>query len=209
MVFRRPGFTLIEMIVSMAILGTLLTIVFYTTRPEAKSDRRRVDDVIEVLGDLTQAIAGNEPTKGASSFHQVIGGYPAKLSQLTIPITGTDKEICGSNYLTTAPPAVPAPPGNTQNWKNPFYYRQLSTAGTILAKEFTANDALVLIQTPGTPNVSSIAGVMAIRLPTVANADAESMDLEVDGVLDGAAGTVRYSSTDPTSLDYYITISGC
>lgn len=204
------------MVVAMAILSALVAIIIRTTTPESPNDRARVDVTAEALSGLSglaQAIAGREPSRSATSFRQVIGAHPAKLSHLTTPIVGgVDKGICNNvAYSSAASPAIPVPPGYAVNWQKPFYFRQLRTAGTIIAPGFTANDALVLIgPTPTGTLGSNGATIMAIRMPSVILRDAEALDLGVDGALDGTQGTIRYNgAADPTSVDYYIYITGC
>jgi len=209
----RTGFSLIEMIVTMAIVSAVVAVVIRITLPENPNDRARTDAAADELSDLAQAMAGREPSRAPTSFRQVIGAYPSKLSQLTTKIVGgVDKGICNiTPYSTAASPATPVPPGYAVNWTKPFYYRQLRTDGTITARGFTVNDALVLIgPTPSGTLGSNGATIMAMRLPSVTLRDAEALDLSVDGALSGTQGIIRYNNAiDPTSVDYYIYISGC
>ena len=46
-------------------------------------------------------------------------------------------------------------------------------------------------------------------MTTVTLADAQGLDAAVDGTVDGTAGTVVYAATDPTTVDYLMTVSGC
>jgi hypothetical protein len=46
-------------------------------------------------------------------------------------------------------------------------------------------------------------------MPNVALRDAQGLDGAVDDAVSGTAGTVRYAATDPTTVDYYVLISGC
>jgi prepilin-type N-terminal cleavage/methylation domain-containing protein len=204
---RRVGFTLIEMITAMTIIATIVAIIIRVTVPESLNDRARVDAAADALASLATAIVAREPSKSPTSFKQVIGAHPSKLSQLTIPITTTDRNICNAVYSGLAVPAKPIPPGYTLAWTKPFYYRQLSTAGTILTTGFTTQDALVLIgPAPGVNQAST----MAIRMPAIILRDAEALDLSVDGSMSPTTGTIIYNAAnDPTSVDYYITISGC
>jgi hypothetical protein len=52
-------------------------------------------------------------------------------------------------------------------------------------------------------------GAISIRMTNVTLADAQGLDASVDGTIDGTAGTVRYTTADPTSVDYVILVSGC
>jgi prepilin-type N-terminal cleavage/methylation domain-containing protein len=210
---NQRGFSLIEVIVAMAIMSALVAIIVRVTVPENPNDRARVDAAADALAGLANVIAYRDPTRAPTSFRQVIGAYPSKLSQLTTQIVGgTDKGICNvTAYSTATPPATPVPPGYSQKWTKPFYYRQLGKSGTILAPGFTLQDALVLIgPVPPATLGGNGATIMAMRMPSVILRDAEALDLSVDGVISGTTGIVRYNSaTDPTQVDYYIYITGC
>ena len=190
---------MVEMLVAVAILALLAAMWMSSDNPETANDRQRYDDAADVLYRLTQAIVSNNPTRGQTSFKWVITVYPSKLSDLTKPIvTPAGTNICGAAYGA-----------NTTKWINPFWSKELPTTGALLANGFTANDALVRLTAVPTLGGNQ-AGTMAIRMPSVTLADAKGLDLAVDGVLDGNAGTVRYSNaSDPTQVDYYITIAGC
>jgi hypothetical protein len=188
-----------EIVVAVGILAVLAAIFIFTGTGESKGDRERYDAVADALYDLTQSIVGNEPTRAQTSFRWVIGVYPGKLSDLTTPITTTGKNICGAAYLN---------PGNTAKWLEPFWNRVLLPAGTILASGLTVQDTLVRLTAVPTPGFN-LAGTFAMRFPSVTLADAQGMDLAVDGALSGTAGTIRYAATDPTTMDYYVLISGC
>lgn len=197
----------------MAIVSALVVVIFRVTVPESPNDRARVDTVADALAGLSKAIAGRDASRPPTSFRQVIGAHPGKLSQLTTQIVaGVDKNICNNTaYSSATVPANPVPPGYALAWTKPFYYRQLSPAGTILAPGFTLQDALVLIgPIPSATLGSNGATTMAMRFPSVILRDAEALDLSVDGSLDGTSGTIRYNAAvDPTQVDYYINITGC
>jgi prepilin-type N-terminal cleavage/methylation domain-containing protein len=197
----RPGFSIMEILTAVAVIAIIAAILVSNSNPETPNDRARYAAAADALNNLAQAIAGYEPTKARRSFHQVVGVYPGHLADLTTPIltTGTNKNICGAAYLST----------NVSNWANaanPFYGSQLLAAGTRIAPGFTVQDALVLLNAAAASGNS--ANTMIIRMPTVTLADANGLDLAVDGAVNGTLGIIRYSSaSDPTVVDYYITIS--
>ena len=184
---------------ALAILTVIAVVAFFTVGDESSGDRERYDTAADYLYDLSQAIVGNEPTRGQTSFRWVIGVYPGKLSDLTTPITTGGTNICGAAYTN---------PGNTVKWTEPFWKKVLTTTGTVLASGFTAQDALVRLTAVPTPGFNQ-AGTFAIRLPSVTLTDAQGLDAAVDDAVSGTAGTVRYAATDPTTVDYYVMISGC
>jgi len=194
----HPGFTILEAIVVIAIVAIIGTILLSSDTPESKNDRQRYDEASDALDSLTQAIVGNEPTKGQTSFRWVVGAYPGQLSDLTTKITAAGKTICGTFYSAAM----------VTNWTNPFWTKEFSTNGSILVKGFTMQNALVRLSSVPALGQNQ-ADTFAIRMPSVALTDAKGLDLAVDGTIDGTAGIVRYSATDPTQVDYWILGSGC
>ena len=210
----RCGVTLIEVVVAVAILAVIAAIILSSDLLVSPNDRERYDAAADALAKLTQAIVGSDPTNPQTSFKWVINRYPRKLSQLTTPITTAGTTICGNTYSA----------GNVSKWLNPFWPQELRTTGTIIAPGFTVQDNLgafpdaglgyfngttgVLQATP-TGGGQRTDGIISIRMPATLLADAQGLDLAVDGTLNGAAGIVRYAATDPTSVDYYIMVSGC
>ncbi len=210
----RRGISLAEVIVATAILAIVGSIVISTGFVVSTSDRDRYATVADTLGRLAQTIAGNDPTNDQRSFKWVIQRYPRKLSQLTTPITTSQTDICGVPYTAT----------HTARWINAFWPVELGTAGAILATGFTAQDNLGTFPDAnlgyrnGTTGALQAApsgvgfrtdGMISIRMTNVSQNDAQGLDAAVDGTLSGTAGTVLYSGSDPTSVDYVILVSGC
>jgi prepilin-type N-terminal cleavage/methylation domain-containing protein len=225
----RRGFTLFEMAVAMAVLTTIAAIILSTSFVVSGSDQERYKAAGDTLYALTQAIAGNQPGRAPGlthadsanylSFKWVIRATPGKLSDLTTQIVATTGlTICGSGHPYTAT--------MQSAWVNPFWHRELRTTGTMLVPGFTVQDAIVTYSgagsTLGFHNTTSGAfqatpdgtpgnrrdATLAIRMPSVTLADAQGLDVAVDGTVDGTAGIVRYSSaSDPTQVDYYFTVT--
>jgi prepilin-type N-terminal cleavage/methylation domain-containing protein len=210
----RRGFSMAEVIVATAILAIIASIVVSTDLVVSSNDRERYDAAADTLSRLALAIGGNDPTNAQTSYKWVIQRYPRKLSQLTTPITGAGTDICGVAYTATF----------TARWLNPFWPKELRTTGTILVDGFTAQDDLGTFPIAnlgyrnGTTGAFQAApsgigfrtdGVISIRLINVTQTDAQGLDAAVDGTIDGTTGTVLYSGSDPTSVDYLITVSGC
>jgi prepilin-type N-terminal cleavage/methylation domain-containing protein len=194
----KHGFTLIEVVVGVAIVAIVAAIYMFTVPSESPGDRERYDTTASDLYDLAQSIAGNEPTRGQVSFRYVVGAYPSTLSQLTTPITTGNTNICGATFSAA----------QVAKWLNPFWSRVLLTGGTNIASGFTLQDALVRLTAVPTPGLNQ-AGTMVLRFASVTLADAQGLDGVVDESVSGTVGTVRYAATDPTTVDYYILISGC
>jgi hypothetical protein len=214
---RVRGATLAEVVVATAILAIIGSIVISTDLVVSPNDRERYAAAADTLNELAVAIAYSDATNAQTSFKWVIQKYPQKLSQLTKPITNADRDICGNLYIN---------PTHTSRWTTPFWPKELRTTGTTLVQGFDAQDNLATFpdanlgfsnnttgvrQAAPTGGISTRNdGVIAIRMTNVTLDDAEGLDGAVDGTVDGTAGVVRYSSaTDPTTVDYYITVSGC
>jgi prepilin-type N-terminal cleavage/methylation domain-containing protein len=210
----RSGFTMVEMIVAVAIVAIIAAVIISTELVVSSNDRERYDEAAETLNDLSLAISGSDPTNTQTSFKWVIQRYPQKLSQLTSPITTGGRDICNVAYTATF----------TARWLNPFWSKELMTTGTTIVQGFTLQDDLGTFPVAGlgyyngTTGALQLApsgggfrtdGIISLRMPSVTQADAQGLDAAVDGTLNGAAGTVRYAGTDPTTVDYVIMVSGC
>ena len=208
------GFSLAEVVIATAILAILGSVVISTGFVVSSGDRERYQTAADTLNKLAQAIAGNDPTNAQSSFKWVVQKYPRQLSQLTTPITTAETDICGTPFSAAS----------TTRWVEPFWNTELRVAGTILVRGFMAQNDLGTFPEAnlgyrnGTTGAFQAApsgigfrtdGVISIRMTNVTQADAEGLDASVDGTIDGTAGTVRYPTADPTSVDYVILVSGC
>jgi hypothetical protein len=180
----------------------------------SSNDRERYDTAADTLRKLSLAIGGSDPTNAQTSFKWVIQRYPRKLSQLTTPITTAGTNICGVAYTAAF----------TARWVNAFWHQELRTTGTTIASGFTAQDDIGTFPLAnlgfrnGTTGAFQAApsgagfrtdGVISIRMTNVTLADAQGLDAAVDGTVSGTSGTVVYGATDPTTVDYLITVSGC
>jgi prepilin-type N-terminal cleavage/methylation domain-containing protein len=211
---ERAGFSLAEVIVATAILAIIASVVVSSRVVALSGDRERYQAVADSLSDLASAIGRSDPTTAQKSFKWVIRKYPAKLSQLTTPITTADRDICGTPYTAAL----------TTRWLEPFWPTELRAEGVNLAKGFTAQDDLATFPNPnlgfrnGTTGAFQASpsgvgfrtdGAIAIRMPNVSLTDAQGLDAAVDGPIDGTAGTMLYPASDPTTVDYLILVSGC
>jgi prepilin-type N-terminal cleavage/methylation domain-containing protein len=219
---RERGFTLIEMVVGVAI-AAILALGYYVTiaapgsaTSSAAEDRaNRASSAAAVLFDLANAIASIETTNPPTSYLQTVGAYPTRLSQLTAPITTTDRNSCDrvtDVYLAGAVPDPPANPGYVSGWAGPYYTVSfVAGAGTQLASGFVTQDDMIRIPANPVNNAKADewAGRLLIRMPSVAQLDAQALDAAVDFTISGTEGTVRYTGSDPTSVDYELRVSRC
>lgn len=220
---RERGFTLIEMVVGVAI-AAILALGYYVTIASSSSasstsaaeDRaNRATSAAAVLFDLANAIAAIETTNPPTSYLQTVGAYPTKLSQLTTAITTADRNSCDrvtDAYLTGAVPNPPVNPGYVSGWAGPYYTLAfVAGASTQLASGFVTQDDMVRIPASpvNNPKADEWAGRLLIRMPSVTQLDAQALDAAVDLTISGAEGTVRYTGSDPTVVDYELRVSRC
>jgi prepilin-type N-terminal cleavage/methylation domain-containing protein len=217
----RSGFTMIEVVVGVTI-ATVLAVAFYatfslgsSTTSEAENRARRAGEAAAILYDLASEIAALETTNPPISFLQTVGAYPNTLSQLSAQITTADRNSCNrvtDAYSGTAPPTPLERPGYTQGWQGPYYRIEFAAAGTTqIAEGFILQDDLVRVPTtpPANPKGAELAGRLQMRMIGVTLLDAQALDLGVDNLVSGTAGTVKYANTDPTDVNFEITVSNC
>ena len=212
---------MIEAIVGVTIAAILAT-AFYLTMKLPGSSASSAEDAAEraanaaaSLFDIVNAIASLETTNPPTSFRQTVGAMPTALSQLTNPISLGQRNSCDrvtDAYIVGTPPAVPGNPGYINGWKGPYStYTFLAGGTTQIAEGFTAQDDLVRVPTtpPANPKDAEWSGRLQIVFPSVTQQDAQALDAAVDFTMSGTAGTVRYTATDPTALQYEIRVSRC
>lgn len=216
----RRGFTLIEAVVGITIASVLATAFYLTMKlniagGSTQDAAERASNTAVALFDIVNSIAALETTNPPYSFKQTVGAYPTRLSQLTTPLTNGDRNSCDraeDAFLTTAVPEFPENPGYVLGWKGPYSTYTFPTGGTIqLASGFIAQDDLVRVPTspPNNAKDAEWAGRLQIVFPSVTQSDAQALDAAVDYVIDAAGGTVRYSASDPTAVQYEIRVSRC
>lgn len=216
----RRGFTLIEAIVGVTIAAVLATAFYLTMKvgssgSSAEDSAERAANAAASLFDIVNAIASLETTNPPTSFRQTVGALPTALSQLTNPITTAQRNSCDraeDAYVAGTPPAIPINPGYVNGWKGPYsIYSFVAGATTQIAKGFTAQDDLVRIPANpvNNPKDAEWSGRLQIVFPSVTQMDAQSLDAAVDFTISDTAGTVRYTASDPTALQYEIRVSRC
>jgi prepilin-type N-terminal cleavage/methylation domain-containing protein len=168
---RRSGLTLIEVVVAVA----LLTILAAALAPSLIGvlDRERVKSAGETIDALVSAM---------SDMRSDNQDWPAKISHLTVPITVSDKNICGNNYSS----------GKVSQWGGPYISRTVPSGGIPIGIG-TARDSLVR------EVISGNDAYLKIQVDSVASEDAEALDAVYDN--DGSsAGTVRWGSASGSGL---------
>ena len=203
-------------------IAAVLATAFYLTMKLPGSSSSAAEDAAEratnasfALFDIVNAMASLETTNPPTSFRQTVGAMPTALSQLTNPITTAQTNSCDrvtDAYLTGTPPAVPINPGYVNGWKGPYSTYSFIAGGTTqIAEGFIVQDNLVRIPAnPVTnPKGDEWAGRLQIVFPSVTQTDAQALDAAVDLTISGTGGTVRYTASDPTAVQYEIRVSRC
>ena len=170
------GFTVVEILVAMAILvilGALLVPAIIGT-----VDRARVEGAEDSL----DAIAD-----GITLFADQVNEYPASLTQLVVPITGADTDICGATYT-----------GGEQNrWAGPYLDRALPATGVPVGVG-TADNAFGVLADPS--RIDYLQVVIREVLPE----DASALDQRIDGGDGASAGALRWTAGADLVTAYYL-----
>jgi len=220
---RRTAFTLVEVVVGVAIAAVLAFALYASFGTsggvglsEEEDRAQRATQVAVTMFDIASAIAALETTNPPISYLQTVGAYPTRLSQLTTPITTADRNSCdrvADAYLAGPNPTTgQSYPGYVGGWKGPYYITTFPLNGaTQIAEGFVVQDDMVRIpaNVGNNPNANQRAGRLAIRFPSVTQLDAVALDAAVDQTINNSEGTVRYTASDPTVVNYELRVSGC
>jgi hypothetical protein len=184
-----------------------------------------VERAARILTDLSEAIAlwterrSGEPT----SFFHIIGTYPGKLSQLTTPITTSDRNSCGLGLPQQN--ATRFKNAEVNRWEGQFFRQELPTTGFLIAPGFFANDQMLrysaVFNPAGPPYFAeeyfpsgntTTPGTLAIVIPNVKYTDAVALAQRVEGDPTGVFGAVRFlpnGTNAPVTVEFHIAIHGC
>lgn len=161
----RRGFTLAEILVALAIMAILGAVIVPTIFSAV--DRARVDGAVESLDAIGEAIA---------LFVDQVNGHPASLTQLVVPITGADADICGAGYN-----------GGEQNrWAGPYLERAVAAGGVPLGVGTAANAFSVQADPSGID-------YLRVDILEVAQEDAAALDRRLDEGDGPASGALRWT----------------
>ncbi len=183
---RRRGFTMVEILVTLAITGVLAAVLWANLG--GLHEQARTAKMVENLGTIAQALR---------EFDRQTGRYPEDLSLLTVKPTTSSKDICGNTFPQTA----------VDRWKGPYVGTAISAAGIVLEID-TIQDGIK--RKPGTPADPSQAGELQVFVNNVTNALALELDADLDG--DGllTKGPIQWNTSPGyPRLIYSIVVSGC
>lgn len=225
---RRLGFTLVEMVVAIAVvslIGVSIFVVNSTTSRSGLSEQDNIEKAARFLTDLSESAAlwterrSGEPT----SFFHVIGANPGRLSHLTTPITTNDRNSCGLG--TPQQNATRYKNSQVNLWEGQFFRQELPQTGTLIAPGFFAEDVLLrysAVFNPGGPPYfqqeyfpsgdATTPGTLAIVMNNVKYTDAIALAQRIEGDTLGIFGAVRFTrntANAPVTVEYHIGIHGC
>ena len=190
---RRRAFTLVEVIVALAVMLILAAVAL--PQLGGHLDQKRVEETADLLAELRDALYGP-----ATSFRTVVQANASRLSHLSTPIVNGNQDSCGGNYTGV----------ERGRWPNggPFINWVIDPAAGLRTPIGQAQD--LLDRDPN--NGGGSTGRLRITFPnTVTLADAQALDIHVDGVLNGGTGVVQWTpqpGTDMATLWYDVLIDG-
>lgn len=167
----RRGFTLPEVLTSMALVAVLASVVVPTVRGRMEDGYE--DAVIQEFQSLSSAI---------TAYRQDVGHYPPSLDYLSaMPTAALD--FCGHALAAT----------DIAKWNGPYTSRTISATYTIGQR-----DAVQLtLQRPATTAIG-------VRISGADTSTARSIDYKLDGINSATAGTLRYVSSNGTTVMTYV-----
>ena len=233
--WRRRAVTLIEMVVALALVGIIgVTVIVVTSSggPGGSAggggglgESDHIEKAARTLQDLSEAVAlwTNRGTGIPTSFFQKVGANPGALSQLSFPISTTDRNSCGRSTPQTNQSRFSA--AQVNRWNGSYFRQELPTTGFLVAPGFFALDTMkrysAVFNQAGpvyfqeeyfTSTNSSTPGTLAIVIPNVKYADALALAQRVEGDTMGVWGAVRFTrnaTNAPVTVEFHMAIHGC
>jgi prepilin-type N-terminal cleavage/methylation domain-containing protein len=179
----RRGLTLAEVLIALAIVATVAAVLI----PAVTSQLRRGQSASTAssLANFRDAIV---------AYRSNVLDYPRTLSQLTNALTVTATDAC-ANVLSAA---------QRNAWRGPYMTQNVS--GNVTVGDATLLDTL--IRNPAT-DAGTPPGTLILRAINVDSAVAADIDLQFDGTLNFAAGTILWSNAGLDTLKFNIVIRNC
>ena len=172
---RRAGFTLVEVIVALAVLLILAAVAI----PQVGGylDQKRIESTAAQLAIVRDALYLT-----GTGFRQVIQANASELSHLSSPLTAVDDDSCGNAFSNA----------ERNRWPNggPFVNFVIDATAGMATPIGLANNALVRAPTTATTGVTNR---LRITWTNASLADAEALDLHVDGTAGWNTGTVQWT----------------
>lgn len=185
---RHAGFTLVELLVVLAIISVILAFIAYQAvsgigKSQATAISQSMDAVTEAVMD----------------YREHVGRYPSQLNHLTTD-PAAPADLCGR----TVPAVMVA------RWAGPYLQRDVTSSG-FKAGDATVLNALLRVPSvaPATPRADTLPGSVFVQAAAVDSAVAVEVDLAFDGVNNFSSGAVRWTTAGEDTLSFGIPIVGC
>jgi len=172
---NRKGFTLVEVLVILAILAALAAVLVPTV-----SNQVRKADVGRAVGDMTNLRSGIE------AFLVNVHRYPGDIEDLVYPIDGTDADVTTATY----------PAGLISRWEGPYIDRVI-TAGE-LETGFGG-----LIQDAFTVTTDAGVDYLTVTIEGIAQPEFDLIDAQIDEGNGAVAGRLRWTTGTPDVIHFY------
>jgi prepilin-type N-terminal cleavage/methylation domain-containing protein len=164
---KKNGFTLVEVLVTLAIMATLVAVLYPSLSGKVRDSRTAA---------LLQTFQGY--AQGVAEFKKGTARYPGSLTELTIAPTASSLDICG-NVLSTTPSSL---------WRGPYMNRIMPTGGMPIG------DAII---ETGLRRVTSGTEIyLMIDAAEVESSTLDALESQLDaGTASLTTGTIRATSS--------------
>lgn len=197
--FRRSGLTLLEVVVSLAIVAILGAVVFQNL--SAHIDRQRVNESIVALNGLRLSVY---------RFDSAVGRFPRTVTNLHTPITNAEPTICTAlNFSSKGKSGGEVGLWGLDARGGPFYHYNTPQSGFpigigMVSDTFTRDPATAA-------NDDRSFGLLQIVVRGVTDDDVTEANLLVDRDGSSTNGAVRWiaDGSGTNTMTWNIPIPGC
>lgn len=177
---RRRAFTLVEVVVALAVILILAAVA--VPQLGGYLDQKRVAETKVQLELIRDALYGP-----STSFYTVVTAHAGALSQLSTPITTSDRDACNAFFTG----------GDVNRWDDQGpYVNFMITANGMATPIGQARNALTRLG-------SGVTRQLRITIDDAPLADAQALDELVDGTAGAASGTVQYTALPDNLADVH------
>jgi general secretion pathway protein G len=182
----RPGFTFVEIVVTLAIMAMLAAVIVpVVARRVREGQSTAVAQTLDAIAD------------GIAQYRTDVRRYPTRLQHLTTKPALGARDPCGR----TIPQAF------LDEWKGPYLQTQVTASG-IRISDATVQDTIT--SDPAVFTTTSV-GYLLIDTQDVDEETAEKLDDSYDGADDLATGVIRFTDLggDRGTLEFGVRVRGC
>ena len=183
MLRRRPGLTLLEILVVMIILGALAAVLYPAVAVQIRKGQATA--LADQLNNLREAI-GN--------YHANVSRYPTVLTQLTQQPLAGENDLCGFG-LSGA---------NRNAWRGPYLAQNI-------VGDIQVGDAVVQNDVTRNPltNGATPPGILIMKVASVDSTSAVDLEAQFDGNNNFTTGTILWTTLGVDTLTFQMPIRNC